>query len=106
MLISINYRLVMQTNQISTTRPRTITSPTRRTLALVDVESRLIEKFEAQDITPDIVQTLSDIQLFELGVTTLRKRQVIRSLWSESSAGNGKQVAFFIISLIYKSSLS
>ena len=81
-------------------------SAMRRILSSVGVESSVVEKFEAQDITPDVVQTLSDTQQFELGVTTLGKRQLIQSLCRESSAGNGKQVAFFILSLIYKLSLS
>ena len=62
---------------------------------MVRVESGVIEKFEAQDITPDVVQTLSDTQLFELGVTTLGKWQLIPSLCREGSADNGKQVTFF-----------
>ena len=72
-------------------------SAMRRILESVGVERSVIETFEAQDITPDIVQTLSDTQMFELGVTTLGKRQLIWSLCRESSAGNGKQVPFSII---------
>ena len=71
-------------------------SAMRRILDSLGVESIVTDKFEAQDITPDLVQTLSDTQIFELRVTTLGKRQLIRSLCRESSADNGKQVAFFI----------
>ena len=77
-------------------KPVKMASAMRRILASVGVENSVTEKFEAQDITPDIVQTLSDTQMFELGVTTLGKRQLIRSLCRElreSGAGNGKQVA-------------
>ena len=72
-------------------------SAMRRILESVGVERSVIEKFEAQDITPDVVKTLSDTQKLELGVTTLGKLQLIRSLCRESSAGNGKQVPFSII---------
>lgn len=75
-------------------KPVKMASAMRRILASVGVESSVVEKFEAQDITPDVVQTLSDTQMFELGVTTLGKRQLIRSLCKESVAGNGKQLAF------------
>ena len=64
-------------------------------MASLSIESSVLEKFEAQDIAPEVVQNLSDAQLFELGVTTIGKRQLLRSLCRESSASNGKQVAFY-----------
>ena len=68
----------------------------RRILASLSIESSVLEKFEAQDITPEVVQNLSDAhQLFELGVIAIGKRQLLRCLCRESSAGNGKQVAFY-----------
>ena len=70
-------------------------SAMRRILESVGLESSVIEKFEAEDISPEVVQTLPDTKMFELGITTLGKRQLIRSLCSESSGGRGKQVAFF-----------
>ena len=33
--------------------------------------------FEAQDITTEVVPTLSDAQLIQLGLTTLGKRQLL-----------------------------
>lgn len=70
-------------------------SAMRRILASLSIESSVLKKFEAQDITPEVVQNLSDAQLFELGVTIIGKRQLWRYLYRESRAGNGKQVAFY-----------
>ncbi|KAL9972766.1 hypothetical protein ACROYT_G019132 [Oculina patagonica] len=60
----------------------------RRILESVGVENSVIVNFEAQDVTPEIVSTISDAQLVELGVTTLGKRQIIRNLCRDSNAGN------------------
>ena len=62
----------------------------RRILQSVGIENSVIANFEAQDVTPEVVPSLSDEQLVQLGVTTLGKRQLVRSLCRESSAGNGK----------------
>ena len=70
-------------------------SAMRRILESVGLESSVIEKFEAEDISPEVVQTLPDTKMFELGITTLGKWQLIRSLCRESSGGSGKQVACF-----------
>ena len=70
-------------------------SAMRRILELVGLESSVIEKFEAEDITPEVLRTLPDTKMFELGITAFGKRQLIRSLCRESSGGSGKQVAFF-----------
>ena len=59
-------------------------SAMRRILASLSIESSVLEKFEAQDITPEVVQNLSDAQLFELGVTTIGKRPLLRSLTASS----------------------
>ena len=72
-------------------------SAMRRILESVGLESSVIEKFEAENITPEVLQTFPDAKMFELGITTFRKRQLIRSLCRESSGGSGKQVAFFYV---------
>ena len=61
-----------------------------RILKSVGVESSVISNFEAEDITTEVVPTLSDAQLIQLGLTTLGKPQLIRSLCRNSSSGNGK----------------
>jgi len=48
-------------------------SAMRRILESVGLESSVIEKFEAEDISPEVVQTLPDTKMFELGITTLGK---------------------------------
>ena len=62
----------------------------RRILESVGAENSVISNFEAQGITTEVVPTLSDAQLIQLGLTTLGKRQLIRSLCRNSSSGNGK----------------
>ena len=67
----------------------------RRILEWVGLVSSVVEKFEAEDITHEVLQTLPDTKMFELGITTFGKRQLIQSLCRESSGCSGKQVAFF-----------
>ena len=62
-------------------------SDMRRILESAGVENSIISNFEAQDITTEVVPTLSDAQLIQLGLTTLGKRQPIRSLCRNSSSG-------------------
>ena len=52
-------------------------SDMRRILESVGVENSVISNFEAQDITTEVVPTLSDAQLIQLGLTTLGKRQLM-----------------------------
>ena len=54
----------------------------------------LSSNFEAHDITTEIVPTLSDAQLIQLGLKTLEKRQLLRSLCRNSSTRNGKLSLF------------
>ena len=49
----------------------------------VGVESNIIDRFESQEITPEVVSTLSDGRLLELGLTSPGKRQRLRSLCNQ-----------------------
>lgn len=53
-------------------------SDVRRILHSVGVETNVILNFEARDITAEVVSTPADAQLIQLGLTMLRKRQLIR----------------------------
>ena len=70
-------------------------SDMRRLLESVGVGSDVIHNFGAQDNTVEIVPTLSDTQLIQLGLKTLGKRQLVRSLCRNSSTSNGK-LAFLV----------
>ena len=50
----------------------------RRNLESFGVENNVIQNFEGQEITPEIVATLTDSQLDELGLKTLGKRQLVK----------------------------
>ena len=60
----------------------------------VGVGNDVIHNFEAHNITAEIVPTLSDAQLIQLGLKTLEKRQLVRSLCRNSSTRNGKLSLF------------
>lgn len=59
-----------------------------RVLESLGVETSVIERFHAQEITsPEIVLSLSDDQLVTLGIQTLGKRQLLRSLCRKTESG-------------------
>ena len=51
----------------------------------VDAGNDVIHNFEAQNITAEIVSNLSDVQPIQLGLKTLEKQQLVRSLCKNSS---------------------
>ena len=70
-------------------------SDMRRLLESVGVGNDVIHNFGAQDNTAEIVPTLSDTQLIQLGLKTLGKRQLVSSLCRNSSTRNDK-LAFLV----------
>ena len=70
-------------------------SDMRRLLESVGVGNDVIHNCGAQDNTAEIVPTLSDTQLIQLGLKTLGKRQLVHSLCRNSSTRNGK-LAFLV----------
>ena len=60
----------------------------------VDAGNDVIHNFEAQNITAEIVSNLSDVQPIQLGLKTLEKQLLVRSLCKNSSTRNAKLALF------------
>ena len=71
----------------------------RRILESLGVENDVIRNFEAQEISPTVVQTLTDTQLEELGIKTLGKRQLLRGRCQNTDTTSTGEVV--LVEVIY-----